>query len=128
VSSGSRRSPFNLNRVGLAIRSRAAAATIGVFYGRHKKTIWRVQFRKHPKLETGANCNEVSASFSFARQSSKQATACPARRTRRRGTGKTRNQDPTVVTLDGRWQPSFQPKDYVLCRKCEARFSKHGEH
>ena len=45
-----------------------------------------------------------------------------------RGTGKTGNQDPTVVTVDGRWQSSFQPKDYVLCRECEARFSKHGEH
>ena len=45
-----------------------------------------------------------------------------------RGTGKTGNQDPTVVTLDRRWQSSFQPKDYVLCRQCEARFSEHGEH
>jgi hypothetical protein len=45
-----------------------------------------------------------------------------------RGAGKTGNQDPTVVTLDGRWQSSFQPKDYVLCRECEALFSKRGEH
>jgi hypothetical protein len=45
-----------------------------------------------------------------------------------RGTGKTGNQDPTVVSLKGRWQSSFQPKDYVLCRECEARFSERGEH
>lgn len=52
----------------------------------------------------------------------------PALHKKARGTGKRGNQDPTVVTLDGRWHSSFQPKDYVLCRECEGLFSKRGEH
>jgi hypothetical protein len=44
-----------------------------------------------------------------------------------RGSGKVGNQDPHVLTAKARKPSSHQVKDYVLCRECEQRFSKHGE-
>lgn len=44
-----------------------------------------------------------------------------------RGSGTRGNQDPHVLTAKERKPSSHQIRDYVLCRDCEQRFSKHGE-